>query len=107
MTASKDGEMMEMDGPSEENGHPPRADQSDPPDVTKKLLDSQNSQEMNGSVNSGVEKASILLMHHSSCSSEIYIVYLLAAGWVAGRSFGLVVTFSARTDLVTTCLYRI
>ncbi|KAG9463559.1 hypothetical protein GDO78_021498 [Eleutherodactylus coqui] len=49
MTASKDGERKQMDGHSEENGHPPRADQSDPPDVTGELLDSQDSQEMNDS----------------------------------------------------------
>ncbi|XP_066455378.1 uncharacterized protein [Eleutherodactylus coqui] len=50
MAASKDGEMKKMDGHSEGNGHPPRGDQSDPPDVTRELLDPQNSHEMNGSV---------------------------------------------------------
>ncbi|XP_066455380.1 uncharacterized protein [Eleutherodactylus coqui] len=49
-----DVEMKQMDGPSEGNGHPPRADQSDPPDVTGKLMDSQNSHEMNGSGISGI-----------------------------------------------------
>ncbi|XP_066455392.1 uncharacterized protein [Eleutherodactylus coqui] len=36
------------------NGRPPRADQSDPPDVTGALLDPQDSHEMNGSVISAV-----------------------------------------------------
>ncbi|XP_066455379.1 uncharacterized protein [Eleutherodactylus coqui] len=54
MAASKDGEMKQMNGHSEENGHPPRADQSDPPDITEELLDPQNSHEMSGSKISGV-----------------------------------------------------
>ncbi|XP_066455365.1 uncharacterized protein [Eleutherodactylus coqui] len=49
-----DGEMKQMNGHSEENGHPPRADQSDHPDVTGKLLDPQDFHETNGSVISGV-----------------------------------------------------
>ncbi|KAG9465797.1 hypothetical protein GDO78_017716, partial [Eleutherodactylus coqui] len=46
--ASKDGEMKQMNGHSEENGHPPRADQSDASDVNKGLLNPQNSHEMKG-----------------------------------------------------------
>ncbi|KAG9463122.1 hypothetical protein GDO78_022358 [Eleutherodactylus coqui] len=52
MAASKDGEMEQMDGHSEENGHPPRADQSDLPDVTEEFLDSQSSLQTTVGVNS-------------------------------------------------------
>ncbi|XP_066455369.1 uncharacterized protein [Eleutherodactylus coqui] len=43
MAASKDGEMKKMDGHSEEDGDPPRADQSDSPDVTREHLYPQSS----------------------------------------------------------------